>query len=87
MIDAELLQILCCPETHQSLRWAEPSVIESMNTLVSKKALKNKAGQVVEEKLEGGLVREDNLFLYPVRNNIPVLLVEEALSLNSVGGP
>jgi uncharacterized protein YbaR (Trm112 family) len=81
MIDAELLKIMCCPETHQELRLAEPAVIEKLNEQVSAGALKNRAGQPVQEKIEGGLIRADGKLLYPIRRNIPVMLVDEGIPL------
>jgi uncharacterized protein len=81
MIDAELLKIMCCPETHQELRVAEPVVIEKLNGQVAAGTLKNRAGQAVQEKIEGGLIRADGKFLYPIRRNIPVMLVDEGIPL------
>ena len=43
--------------------------------------MKNRVGQPVKEKIDGGLVREDKKFLYPIRGNIPVMLVDEAIPL------
>jgi uncharacterized protein YbaR (Trm112 family) len=82
MIDPELIEILCCPETHQPVREAEPSVIERLNAQVAAGTLKNRAGQVVTAKLDGGLVRADGKVLYPIRDDIPVMLVEEAIPLS-----
>ena len=45
------------------------------------KTLRNRTGQPVTENIEGGLVREDGKFLYPVRNSIPVMLIDEAIPL------
>ena len=81
MIDAELLKILCCPETHQDLRLADQSLVEKLNTQIAAGALKNRSGQPVSEKLEAGLIRSDGQFLYPVRQDIPVMLVDEAIPL------
>ena len=81
MIDADLLKILCCPETHQEVRLAEPAVIEKLNTQIAAGAVKNRAGQPVQEKIEGGLIRADGKFLYPIRRDIPVMLVDEAVPL------
>ena len=83
MIDADLLKILCCPETHQEVRLAEPAVIEKLNAQIAAGSLKNRAGQLVQEKIEGGLLRADGKFLYPIRRNIPVMLVDEAIPLLS----
>lgn len=80
-MDPELLKILCCPETHQELRAAEPSLVEDLNRRIAKGDLRNRAGRPVTEPLDGGLVRSDGHFLYPIHQSIPVLLIEEAVSL------
>jgi uncharacterized protein YbaR (Trm112 family) len=79
MIDPDLLQILCCPETHQEVRLAAPAVIEELNRRIAAGALKNRAGQAVSEKIDGGLIRADGKFLYPIRRSIPVMLVDEGI--------
>jgi uncharacterized protein YbaR (Trm112 family) len=81
MLDPEILKILCCPETHQPIAPADRSLVDALNHEVVSGRLKNRAGQVVKEKLDGGLVREDRKFLYPVRQDIPVMLIEEAIPL------
>ena len=55
MIDPDLLKILCCPETHQEVRLAEPAVIDKLNGQIAAGALSNRAGQPVKEKIDGGL--------------------------------
>jgi uncharacterized protein YbaR (Trm112 family) len=81
MIDSELLKLLCCPETRQDLRAAEPALLDQLNGQIVAGALKNRAGQPVIEKLESGLVRADGRFLYPIRQGLPIMLVEEAILL------
>jgi len=81
MIDTELLKILCCPETHQEVRLAEPAVIDKLNGQIAAGGVKNRAGQPVQEKIEGGLIRADGKYLYPVRRDIPVMLVDEGIPL------
>ncbi len=78
-IDPELLKILCCPETHQDIRLAEPSLIEQINREITAGRLQNRAGQPVKEQIDGGLLRADGKFLFPIRHDIPVMLVEEAI--------
>jgi len=79
MIDSELLKIMCCPETHQRISLAEPSLIEKLNQHITAGQLRNRAGKVIQEKIEGGLVRADNKFLYPIRQDIPIMLIDEAI--------
>ena len=83
MIDPELLKILCCPETHQEVRLAEPALIARLNGQIAAGTLANRAGQPVKEQIEGGLVRADGKFLYPIRRNVPVMLVDEGIPLPS----
>jgi uncharacterized protein len=79
MIDPELLKILCCPETHQEVRLAEAAVIDKLNGQIAAGTLRNRAGQPVQEKIDGGLVRTDGRYLYPIRRDIPVMLVDEGI--------
>jgi len=81
MIDPDLLKILCCPETHQEVQLAEPAVIDRLNGQIAAGALKNRAGQPVQARIEGGLIRADGKFLYPIRHNRPVMLVDEGIPL------
>ena len=81
-MDAELLKILCCPETHQGLRPAAPGLLEKLNAQIASGHLKNRAGKPVQEKIDGGLMREDGRFIYPIRENLPTMLVDEAIPLN-----
>jgi len=83
MMDAELLGILCCPETHQSLKLAESSVVENLNQQIRDGQLHNRGGQAVKERIDGGLVRADGQFLYPIRQDIPIMLIDEAIPLAS----
>ena len=81
MIPADLLQILCCPETRQSLTVAEPALIERLNQQIAPGILRNRAGQVITDKLGTGLVRADGKLLYLIRGNIPVMLLDQAIPL------
>jgi len=82
MISAELVKMMCCPETHQELRMAEPTLISGLNDQIEKGTLKNCVGRTVAEKLETGLIRADGKVLYPIRQNIPVMLAEEAIAIS-----
>lgn len=79
MIDPELLAILACPATHQPLALAEAGVLEALNQRISAGGCKNVGGADVVEPLEAGLAREDGQVVYPIRDRIPVLLIDEGL--------
>ena len=83
-IDNELLAILCCPETKQEVTRAEDRLIQLLNERIRKGDLKNKAGHAVSESLDGGLLRADKKILYPVREDIPIMLIEEGIPVEGV---
>jgi uncharacterized protein YbaR (Trm112 family) len=82
VLDPELLKILRCPETRQELKAAPPAILDKINAQIAAGRARNRAGQTVSEKLTGGLIRADDKFLYPVLENIPVLLVDEAIPIS-----
>jgi uncharacterized protein len=81
MINAELLKIMCCPETHQPLTMADAGTVERLNQRIQSGELRNRGDQPVNDKIDGGLIRQDGKFLYPIRNNIPVMLIDEAIQI------
>lgn len=81
MIDKELLQILACPQTHQSLSMADAATLERVNAAISAGKQRTVGGKPVSEKLSEALLREDRKLVYPIRDGIPVLLVDEGLAL------
>jgi uncharacterized protein YbaR (Trm112 family) len=81
MLDPELLDILACPETKEPVRPATPAEVEKLNRAIAAGTLVNRGGQKVSEKIEGGLVRQDGKYCYPVREDIPIMLIDEALPL------
>ena len=81
MVDKELLDILCCPETKQDLTLIEGAVISRLNDRIKQGTLKNRAGETVKEPMDAGLLREDKKFLYMIREDIPIMLIDEALPM------
>ena len=84
MVDAELVQILACPETHQPVRVADEALVQKVNQAIAGGKVVNRDGQPVTDAIQTGLVREDNQYLYPVRDDIPVMLIGEAIALDQV---
>ncbi len=83
-IAPDLLAILCCPETKQEVSLADSTLVEKLNAAIERGELKNKAQRAVTEKLDGGLVRADRKIVYPIRDDIPVMLIEEGIPLDQL---
>ena len=85
MIDKKLLGILVCPTDHTPLSIAGEQLITRVNRAIAAGRVKNQAGRPVEQPIEGGLLRADKTLLYPVVDDIPVLLADEAIPLAQIG--
>lgn len=83
-MDKELLDMLCCPETKQDVSLAEASLVEAVNRKIEAGQAKNRGGEAVREKLDSGLIRADRKMLYPVREDIPIMLIDEAIPLEGL---
>ena len=81
-IDKDLLEIICCPDTHQDLRVISDRQLGLLNDAQKLGKLTHREGNAVAYNLSGGLIREDGEVVYPIREGIPVLLSEEAIILN-----
>jgi uncharacterized protein YbaR (Trm112 family) len=78
-IAADLLAILCCPETKQEVCLLESAVVDRLNQRILRGELKTKGGLPVTEKIDGGLLRTDKTVAYPIRDQIPIMLIEEGI--------
>ena len=86
MIDQELLDILACPETKEGVSLADQSLIDKINDKIKAGEIKNRGGEDVTESIDGGLLREDGKYLYPIRDEIPIMLIDEAIPVEGIAG-
>ena len=84
MIDRELLEILVCPETKQPVRLADSGLVHRINAAIANGDVTNRGGEAVKEAISGGLIREDGKLLYPIRDEIPIMLIDEAILLSDL---
>lgn len=83
-LDPEFLAILACPEDKSPLEMATPDLVARINAKITSTKVLNRGGDRVTEAIDAGLVRADRKYVYPVRDEIPILLVEEAIPLEGI---
>ena len=85
MVDKELLDILVCPENKTTVTLVDDAVLAKINDAIQAKTLKNRAGEAVEDAVDGGLLREDGVYLYPIRDDIPIMLIDDSIPMDQLG--
>lgn len=84
MIREELLEILACPETKEKVYLADAAMVAKVNEKIRAGGLKNRGGEDVTEAIDGGLIREDRKYLYVIRNDIPIMLIDKAIPMEGI---
>ncbi len=81
MVEKDLLDILVCPDDLTPLRLATEAELAALNAKIAAGSVKNRGGQAVTTPVKEGLVRADGKYLYVVDDDIPVMLIDEAIQL------
>ena len=84
MISNELLSILKCPVTGSPLQLAEDQLVSKVNSAIDEERARDRLEQKVQGQVEGGLTTDEQTWMYPIRDGIPTLVLEEAIDLNSI---
>jgi uncharacterized protein YbaR (Trm112 family) len=84
-IDKFLLEILVCPEDKTPVALIDGDKVKAINQKISSGAVTNRGGKPVKESIDGGLLRADGKYLYPIRKDIPIMLIEEAIPADLFG--
>ena len=83
MISQQLLDLLVCPETKQSLSLLSQSEVDKINQKIANKLISNRGGNLISEAISGALMREDKKYVYPIRDDIPIMLIEESFDISA----
>jgi len=78
-IDGKLLEILCCPVSKSPLGHLEVSRLEKLNQAIEAGEVETVRGEKVTEPLPEALITEDSKVIYPVVDDIPILLEERGI--------
>ena len=83
-MDKRLLSILRCPVSHKGLAVLAKDELARVNAAIAAGKLQNHEGSVVSRALDEALITDDGKRIYPVDDGIPVLLEDEAISMEQL---
>lgn len=78
-IDGKLLEILCCPVSKSPLTHLPPAKLAVLNRAIGAGDVQYVRGEPVERALKEALITEDGRVVYPVVDDIPILLEERGI--------
>lgn len=78
-IPESLLDILCCPVSHEPLRPLEKSRVKKLNDAIARGELLYVDGSAVDQPISEALVTRDAKVIYAVEGGIPVLLPDRGI--------
>ena len=81
VLSNEVLDLLRCPETRMRLGRGEAGLVARLNREITAGRLRNRRGVALVKPIDALLVREDGRLAYPVIDDIPILLADEAVEL------
>lgn len=85
--DQRLLDIVCCPATHLPLKLMPESTLARLNARIGAGTLRFRDDTPVTEPLAQALVTSDDRLAYAIRDDIPLLLEDQAIPLAEAREP
>jgi len=84
-IDRKLLEILVCPVTKQPVSILSDLKLASLNAKIAAGDVANHDGNTLETPLSQALITQNGSVIYPIDNNIPVMLETESIATVQLG--
>jgi len=78
-VNGKLLEILCCPVSKTPLVVLGQRKLEKLNQAIDNGEALYVGGEKVTQRLAEGLITEDGKVIYPVQDDIPILLEEKGI--------
>lgn len=80
-VDGKLLAILCCPVSKKPLTVLGLEKLDKLNSAIANGEALYVDGEKITQPLQEGLITDDGKVIYPVEDNIPVLLEEKGIGI------
>ncbi len=86
MIAKELLEILRCPETKSPLQALPEDRLARLNELIAAGGVETAGGEEIDTAVEEALITEDGKRIYRIEDQIPIMLIDEAMLTDQLKG-
>lgn len=83
-IDRRLLEILACPVSKVALKPITSDRLSVLNDLIGRGELLDVDGRTVAEPLKEALITGDDKVIYPIEDDIPVLLPDRGIGTQQI---
>jgi uncharacterized protein YbaR (Trm112 family) len=83
-MDPNLLNIICCPVTREKFSTATPKQLALINAEIANNTLTKLDGSIAENPQSKALINATKTLLYPIEEDIPILLENEAIELKGI---
>jgi uncharacterized protein YbaR (Trm112 family) len=85
-VNGKLLEILCCPVSKSPLTVLGRQKLDKLNSAIGSDDALYVDGEKVIDPLLEGLITEDGKVIYPVQDDIPILLEEKGIGTTQFQG-
>ena len=82
----QLLEILRCPFTRQSLTRMDEAQVDALNAQIAQGVLSDGQGRLVDAPVDGGLLTEDGQVVYPLRDGVYNFYRTDSIAMASDAG-
>ena len=83
-ISKDLLDILVCPDTKVEVEMLDAGRLEKLNRQIEAGGIKYGNGKTVDKPIQEALITQDNQTIYRIEDDIPVMLVDEAIAVRQL---
>ncbi|MCP4502366.1 MAG: hypothetical protein GY822_20615 [Deltaproteobacteria bacterium] len=84
-LPTSLFELIRCPKSGQKLALAPDATVKLLNEKIEKGRIYDVGDLEVVDRVDALLLREDGAVLYPIRDDIPVLLTERGITAGLIG--
>ena len=85
-VDRKLLEILVCPATKVPVKILSRDKLATLNRCIEAGDIQRQDGTAVSAPLQAALITEDGRTVYPIEDDIPVMLEDQGIVARQVPG-